>query len=577
MKTLFLDTRVLDRAARERYGLTEEIMMENAACALERAVMRKLFPRGTDGANGTECVAESAAGAGCGTDCAAGAAKSAVAAGTKPACAKNVLILCGSGNNGADGYALARRLAGCAGAGAVPIVPVVVSAREPKSELCLVQAARAKKCGVRCVEVEKVLSARGADEDAQAVVSAPDANVGAQAVVFDRAAVIVDCIFGSGFHGDLDEHTVRLCRRANAAGAVRIACDVPTGVREDGTVAEDAFCADCTVTMGALKLSLYSDAAIDVVGEVFCENLGVSRALFEHACGCADEAAAGDADGAADVAEAAAMLLEADDLVLPHRPRQLVNKGSFGHAAVASGEKIGASCIAGAAALRFGAGLVSLVRLGHAFEKSELPQVTPELMTAQDFPANTTAVALGMGLGRADEIVQPYFDWLCARKEIPCVVDADACFCGGLKVFLEARAKGTVLTPHPKEFQTVLKNCGLGDHSVADCVNNRPALMQKFCRAFPHAVLLVKGANPMIGMFDGKDFRLFVNPWGTNALAKAGSGDVLAGLICALLAQGRDSLDAAVNGSLAHALASRKFKNEYSLTPLALVDAVARL
>jgi len=342
-------------------------------------------------------------------------------------------------------------------------------------------------------------------------------------------------------------------------------------VREDGTVAEGAFCADCTVTMGALKLSLYSDAAIDVVGEVACENLGVSRTLFENARGCADR------DGEAAGAGADAMLLEADDLVLPHRLRQLVNKGSFGHVAVASGEKIGASCIAGAAALRFGAGLVSLVRLGQAFEKTELPQVTPELMAAQDFPANTTAVALGMGLGRADEIVQPYFDWLCAHREIPCVVDADACFCSGLKAFLEARASGTILTPHPKEFQTVLKNCGLGEHSVADCVNNRPALMQEFCRAFPKSVLLVKGANPMIGIFDGKDFRLFINPWGTNALAKAGSGDVLAGLICALLAQGRDALDAAVNGSLAHALASRQFKNEYSLTPLALVDAVARL
>lgn len=571
MKTLFLDTRVLDRAARERYGLTEEIMMENAASALERAVVKTLFPDGTD--CGTGCGADS--GAECGTG----------AAGTKPACGKTVLILCGSGNNGADGYALARRLAGFVGTGSgAGVVPVVVSAREPKSALCLVQAERAKKCGVSLVAAEEVLSARDAEVGAQAVVDAPDANVGAQAVVFDRTAVIVDCIFGSGFHGDLDEMTVRLCRRANATGAVRIACDIPTGVREDGTVAEGAFCADCTVTMGALKLSLYSDAAKDVVGEVVCENLGVSRALFENACGCAVEpecadnaASCADRDGEAAGAEAAAMLLEADDLVLPHRPRQLVNKGSFGHAAVASGEKIGASCIAGAAALRFGAGLVSLVRLGQAFEKSELPQVTPELMTAQDFPANTTAVALGMGLGRADEIVQPYFDWLCARKEIPCVVDADACFCGGLKVFLEARAKGTVLTPHPKEFQTVLKNCGLGDHSVADCVNNRPALMQKFCRAFPHAVLLVKGANPMIGIFDGKDFRLFVNPWGTNALAKAGSGDVLAGLICALLAQGRDSLDAAVNGSLAHALASRKFKNEYSLTPLALVDAVARL
>ncbi len=504
MQFLFTDTRILDRAARERYGLSEELMMENAAAALERVVMQ-----------------------------------------TK---ARRIVILCGSGNNGADGYALARRLSAEPASDGLLLEPVLVEVSVPKSDLCKLQAERAKKCGVNCLSADAVCG-----------------EVGKKSFL-DAADVIVDCMFGSGFHGDLDEKTARLCALANTAPAMRIACDLPTGLREDGSLAAGAFSADCTVTMGALKLALYSDGAKDCAGQIYCENLGISRTLFESADS--------DSDGKT---KAAAFLLEESDLLLPHRKRQNVNKGSFGHVAVASGEKIGASCIAGEAALHFGAGLVSLVRLGAAFEKTELPQVTPELMTADDFPTKTTAVALGMGLGRNDETVQPYLDWLAQQSAISCVVDADACYAFGLKAFLQAHGERTVLTPHPKEFQILLKNLGLGDHTIDDCVNRRPELIEDFCRAFPRCVLLVKGANPMIGHFDGKNFRLYVNPLGTNALAKAGSGDVLAGLIVALLAQGQSPLDAAIQGSLAHGLASRAFKNDYSLAPLALIDAVTRL
>ena len=503
MQSLFTDTRILDKAARERYGLSEELMMENAAAALEAALLR------------TE--------------------------------ARHPVILCGGGNNGADGYALARRLAAFNLEKGMPLMPVIVEAAAPKSDLCKIQAERAKKCGVECLSADVVLGKAGEKN------SLPDGT-----------DVIVDCIFGSGFRGDLDEKTARLCAMANSFPAVRIACDLPTGLREDGTVATGAFSARYTVTMGALKCSLYSDGAKDFVGQVCCENLGISRFLFESA-------------DSEDAPKAAAFLLEAGDLKLPHRARQKVNKGSFGHVAVASGEKTGASCIAGEAALHFGAGLATLVRLGKGFEKEALPQITPELMTSGNFPANTTAVAVGMGLGRRNEDIQPYMDWLGAHGDIPCVVDADACFFSGLKAFLQVHGEKTVLTPHPKEFQFLLQNLGFGTYTLDDCVNRRPELIELFCRTFPQCVLLVKGANPMLGCFDGKKFLLFVNPLGTNALAKAGSGDVLAGLIAALLAQGFIPLEAALQASLAHGLASRAFKNDYSLTPLSLIDAVAGL
>ena len=498
MKNLFADTRLLDAACRERYLLTEEVMMENAAAGLERELRSRL----------------------------------GAAFGGRER--RRVLVLCGGGNNGADGYALSRRLSRSADVAVAVCMP-------PKSPLCTVQASRARAAGVPLVPLPADVAG---------------------------AAAVVDCVFGSGFHGELDESVAALFERVNAlpAGCLRIACDVPTGLREDGTVAEGAFRADVTVTMGALKLSLYSDAAKDIAGDIVTAELGVSRALFEQA---------GAEESGGTALAPAAQLLEERDLALPERRRSNVHKGSFGHAVVASGEKGGAACIAGTAALRFGAGLVTLVRLA---EDGAAPATTnPELMTAAELPEAVRAVALGMGLGRGGSAAEPWFSYLRTHGGIPCVIDADACYAPSLPALLRERAGGIVLTPHPKEFQALLAHCGLGDHSVADCVNRRPALIAAFCRAYPAAVLLVKGANPMIGACDGIRQRLFVNPLGTAALAKAGSGDVLAGLVVALLAQGRSPLDAACTASLAHALASRAFKHSYALSPLALIEAVATL
>ena len=102
-------------------------------------------------------------------------------------------------------------------------------------------------------------------------------------------------------------------------------------------------------------------------------------------------------------------------------------------------------------------------------------------------------------------------------------------------------------------------------------------LAEKFCRKFPKKTLILKGANPLIAHFDGYKFKLFINPFGRPCLAKAGSGDVLSGLIAALLAQHRKTIDAAISASLAHALASRKIKCDYAMTPYDLILAVAQI
>ena len=495
MQHIFTDTRVLDARARETYGLTEDIMMENAAAALEQAVLAHT-------GSSTDVHLNRAA----------------------------VLVLAGGGNNGADGYALARRLA------SKDIGVTVCAVAEPKSPLCTVQKERAARLGVRFISVEEL--------DEYLEETSIDLKV------------IADCMFGSGFHGSLPAEAAAAALAANACrDAYKLACDIPSGLDGSGNAEGAVFHADETVTMGALKLALFSDRAKDAAGHITLAGLGVSRTAFENG-------------------EAAAELLEEKDLRLPHRPRQQVHKGSFGHVAVVTGEKAGAAVIAGTAALNFGAGLVTLVHGGRSGV-----QVPFELMAAEAFPEGTSAVALGMGLGGGESTAEAYCGWLREHKDVPCVLDADICRSAAIRQLLEERIRGTVLTPHPSEFAALLAGCRLGTFSVQDVLSRRRELMQRFCSAFPEAVLLVKGANTFIGTQRGGEpgMRLYIQTLGTNALAKAGSGDVLSGLTAALLAQGYVPLEAAAAASLAHALAARRIRTDYALTPSALIAQVAEL
>lgn len=528
MKKLFIDTRKLDKACRERYALSEELMMENAACALESRVL-KIASRLKKGAKlkNRENV--------------------------------SVVVLCGSGNNGADGYVLARKLSRRSG-----FLIRVLSVSEPKSELCVLQCCRARKSGART----------------QSVI----ADFERAESVFADCDILVECVFGSGFHGEFSREISALMAIADSADCVRVACDIPAGISEKGFCAENTFRAHYTVTMGADKLCLYSDEAKDFAGKIFCANLGVSRALFETSAEPAPESGA--SSSPKEYVYPAAFLLEKSDLRLPFRTKNFVNKGSFGHAVIASGEKIGASIIAGTAALSFGAGLVTLVNSD--FSSKIGLSVPCELMSASEVPQSVSAIAMGCGLGKNNGKARAFFKLILqSPRALPCVIDADCFYEEELPSFLRElsqRKIGAVLTPHPKEFSSLLRLCGLGDFSSSECSRRRPELIDLFCRAFNDVVLLVKGSNPQIGVFssDNKDAstRLFVNPHGNASLAKAGSGDVLTGLICALLAQGLDPLSAALNASLAHSLASKslaKKNNNYALTPLALINALSTL
>ncbi len=416
---------------------------------------------------------------------------------------KSILIVCGSGNNGADGLALARLLY-------KKFDVSLYLANELKSSMAKLQYKRVKTLNIK--EVDEVL----------------------------EADIIVDCLFGTGLNKPLDEKYLELIDNLNSYNSFKIACDIPSGINSLGQINSSTFEADVTITMGALKTSLFTDLAKDYVGEIIVANLGVQREIYET--------------------QTNKFLLDESDMNLPFRNKKNSHKGSFGHLNVVAGCKKGAGIIAAKAAFGFGAGLVSVV----CHENLDLPY---HIMQTHFISENCTAIAIGMGLGKyeTDEIRK------ILNKPISKIIDADLFYD---ELIVEVLDKEIVLTPHPKEFVSLLKLTNIADISVEKLQNNRFLYVEKFSKKYPKVVLLLKGANVIIAQNE----KLYINSFGSAVLSKGGSGDVLSGLIGSLLAQDYNPLDAAISASLAHTLAARNYKkNNYSLIPSDLVEEIRKL
>ncbi|STO74492.1 YjeF family protein [Helicobacter pylori] len=464
MLSVYEKVDALDKRALEEWLLSEDILMENAAMALERAVLQN------------------------------------ASLGAK------VIILCGSGDNGGDGYALARRLVG-------RFKTLVFEMKLAKSPMCQLQKERAKKAGV----VIKTWGENHKDLECD---------------------VLIDCVVGSAFKGELEPFLdfESLSQKAR----FKIACDIPSGIDSKGRVDKRAFKADTTISMGAIKSCLLSDRAKDYVGELKVGNLGVFNQIYEIPTDT--------------------FLLEKSDLKLPLRDRKNAHKGDYGHAHVLLGKHSGAGLLSALSALSFGSGVVSVQALECEITSNNKPL---ELVFCENFPNPLSAFALGMGL---ENIPKDFNKWL---ELAPCVLDAGVFY---HKEVLQALEKEVILTPHPKEFLSLLKLVGI-NISMLELLDNKLEIARDFSQKYPKVVLLLKGANTLIA----HQGRTFINNLGSVALAKAGSGDVLAGLIVSLLSQNYTPLDAAINASLAHALAGLEFKNNYALTPLDLIEKIKRL
>jgi len=422
----------------------------------------------------------------------------------------SVLIVAGVGNNGADGIVLARLLQDSYNVKLY--IPFGV-----KSVMAKIQLER-----VECLDIEFVDNIQDAD-------------------------IIVDAIFGAGLSRELDEKTRKILVELEKLKGFKIACDIPTGIDIDGNPLPMAFFADVTITMGAYKEALYSDMAKDFVGDIICVDLGVSYKKYTIGF---------DSD---------LYLLEESDIKLPYRDwSKITHKGSFGHLAVIIGEKEGAGILCASSALKFGAGLVTIV--------GEMSCSLPTTIMHDLFlPSKSTAIAFGMGFG--DDFDEDIVDDILNSK-LPLVLDADIFHNEKIVEFLEQKDRDIVLTPHPKEFVSLWNMVIEESINISILQANRFDKVREFCSLFPHITLLLKGANMIIA----QNNRLFVNPHGDNKLSKGGSGDVLSGLVGSLLAQGWNGLDATIHASLALTASAKKYnKASYSMVATDLIDNLSKL
>jgi NAD(P)H-hydrate epimerase len=443
--------------------------------------------------------------------------------------ARGVAVLCGPGNNGADGVAIARRLHVLG----VPVEAVLLGRR-------------AMAQGDAATQVQ-ILQALGGT-----LREAPSSEpLGFATRRLSEMGVVVDAILGTGLGrpvAGLFAEAVAAIRGARAAGVPVLAVDIPSGVSgSTGQALGEALEADVTVTFGAAKIGHFQEPGRSRRGRLRIADIGVPVERWT------------------DVLQSAARLLGPADLLAAAPPATVAaHKGNLGHLLVVAGGpgKSGAAVLCAEAALRAGAGLVTL-----AVPRAALAEVAArlraEVMTAPlpstrdgalgqdaagavlELLAGRDALALGPGLGTSEETVHAVRR-LYAQAAVPAVIDADGLNClalGGTPAGEAASFR--VLTPHPGEMRRLLSM------PRDDLAGARLPAAEELARR-TGTVVVLKGAGTVIA---GGGARTAVNPSGNPGMASAGSGDVLTGVVGALLARGTPAPLAACGAVYWHGLA----------------------
>lgn len=434
------------------------------------------------------------------------------------------LVLTGTGNNGGDGFVAARHLAAAGW-------EVVLWLAGPAEKLTPDSRVFYQVCRNMGLTVIQDAGERRGELTRRIV----------------EADVIVDALLGTGIRGEVRPRALELIRLVNEyrRGAV-VAVDVPSGADTDtGALLPDAIRADWTVTFAYPKWCHYLRPAAEYCGEVIVADIGIPRSAAEHR-------------------PPAARVNDPSWWREWLAPRsRWSHKGTYGHLLVVGGSRgmLGAVVLAGMAGLRIGAGLTT-VAVPDGQEPILAAKVTDALVwgwpddgegrfagdsvrVLSERVDRFTAAAVGPGLGR----FSGEGDWLrnmLERMPFPLVLDAD-----GLNILaehpgaLQSRSGETVLTPHPGEMAR------LAGIETAKVESSRHTLAREWAEK-TGSIVVLKGTHTVIALPDGTQL---VNPTGTPALAKAGSGDVLSGVIGGLLARGIPASAAAAMGVYLHGLA----------------------
>ncbi|MBD3415024.1 MAG: NAD(P)H-hydrate dehydratase [Candidatus Aminicenantes bacterium] len=457
---------------------------------------------------------------------------------------KKVCVVCGKGNNGGDGFVVARHLfnKGCS--------PVIVLCAQKKD-----------------LKGDAELNCRIADNMKIPIYEVTDEKEWTQirSKVWD-SEVIVDALFGTGLSDPVRGRYVQIIEDINASGSTIVAVDIPSGLSSDTfQIIGPCIKADLTVTMAAPKIPHVFPPAEEYVGEWMVADISTPSFLFQ--------------DKSINME-----LVEKQDLFSFFQKRENdTHKGTYGHLFILAGSlgKTGAASMAGRAALEMGAGLVTV-----GTPKSCLPIVARSMMELMTEPLEETpewtlskksikkiqtllegkdAVLIGPGIS-THESTSKLIKSLLPELKIPALLDADALnIVSTDPEILKSMPQTVVVTPHPGEFARMM------DVSTQKVVENKLELASEFAQEYGVYVVL-KGYRTITATPEGM---IFINSTGNPGMATGGAGDVLSGMIASLIMQGQDLCKAVLASVFVHGLSGDlavKKRGEKSLVAGDLIE-----
>lgn len=439
---------------------------------------------------------------------------------------KRILIFCGKGNNGGDGLAVARMLLEVNYDAKV----FVIEHSQKASKDFSANLKRIDKNKIVFIKTDKQIPS------------------------IKKTDVVVDAILGSGLSRTVDGISAAVINAINKSKAAIYSVDVPSGLFCDklNSARNAVVQSTCTFTFHAPKLSFLFPANGIYVPDFIVLDIGLNKSFGDK--------------------------LPSDyfyinkDFVQPlfKKRQKFSHKGNYGHVLIAAGSfgKIGAAVLATKAALRSGAGLVTALVPACGYDI--LQTSAPEAMCMVDCDSHLfevpdvsrfNSIAVGPGIGTTSSAIKFVYELLKLNK--PLVIDADALnIISANKNYLNLIPKGSVLTPHPGEFKRL---AGEWKDDIEKLEKQK-----QFSKQYG-VVIVLKGAHTSVSSVDGK---IYFNSTGTAGMAKGGSGDVLTGIIAALIAQNYSPLNAAITAVYLHGLAGDYAKHELGETAMKANDII---
>lgn len=443
---------------------------------------------------------------------------------------KRVGVVCGTGNNGGDGLAVARMLHEWG----FPVTVWIIKGGAAESDDFKINYGRLP------VRLE-----RREIRDENEIFS------------FDECDVLIDALFGSGLSRPVEGLYSSAINLMNQSTAMRIAVDIPSGLMADGHSSGAIVKADYTVCFQVPKLAFFLPECYPFTGEWVLVDIGLHKKFIKET-------------------PTPYFLTRLKDVQAILKPRsKFDHKGTFGHGLLIAGSygKMGAAVLASKAALRAGIGLLSvhLPQSGYPILQTAVPEAMvyvdddPRIFSQPGDLTHYTALGIGPGIGQ-DERTRKALSRTLETFGKPVVLDADALnILGANRQLMDLVPPGSILTPHPREFQRLVGSWG-NDFERLE--------MQKQLAVSLKSVIVLKGAHTSVAT---EKRVVYFNSTGNPGMATGGTGDVLTGILTAMLAQNYSPVEAAISGVFLHGLAGDIGVEEIGMASLTASDLIDNL